>query len=87
MNASDIERINKQGKITAVLDIEGGFDLDGDLGGAARSLSFGLALGATLCAQLHQQFCRLVLLAAQVARSERARLGSDTRNEPARNGY
>ena len=31
-NASDIERINKAGKMAAVLDLEGGFDLDGDLG-------------------------------------------------------
>jgi len=30
-NASDIERINKAGKMAAVLDLEGGFDLDGDL--------------------------------------------------------
>src|SRR5262249_23008690 len=29
--ASDIERINRQGKIAAFLDLEGGFDLDGDL--------------------------------------------------------
>ncbi len=35
--ASEIERINKQGKIAAVLDLEGGFDLDGDLG-VLRSL-------------------------------------------------
>ena len=32
LTASDIERINKQGRIAAVLDLEGGFDLDGDLG-------------------------------------------------------
>lgn len=32
LNASDIERINKKGKMAAVLDLEGGFDLDGDLG-------------------------------------------------------
>ena len=32
LNASDIERLNKQGKMAAVLDLEGGFDLDGDLG-------------------------------------------------------
>ncbi|MBI3698070.1 MAG: membrane dipeptidase, partial [Acidobacteria bacterium] len=32
LKASDIERINKQGKMAAVLDLEGGFDLDGDLG-------------------------------------------------------
>jgi membrane dipeptidase len=32
LNASDILRINKQGRIAAVLDLEGGFDLDGDLG-------------------------------------------------------
>lgn len=31
-NASDIERINRAGKMAAVLDLEGGFDLDGDLG-------------------------------------------------------
>jgi membrane dipeptidase len=30
--ASDISRINAAGKIAAVLDLEGGFDLDGDLG-------------------------------------------------------
>jgi membrane dipeptidase len=30
-NATDVERIAKAGKIAAVLDIEGGFDLDGDL--------------------------------------------------------
>ncbi len=32
LNASDIERINKAGKIAAVLDMEGSIDLDGDLG-------------------------------------------------------
>lgn len=32
LTASDIERINKAGKIAALLDLEGGFDLDGDLG-------------------------------------------------------
>jgi membrane dipeptidase len=31
LNASDIERIRRTGKIAAVLDLEGGFDLDGDL--------------------------------------------------------
>ena len=30
-NASDIVRINKKGKMAAFLDLEGGFDLDGDL--------------------------------------------------------
>ena len=32
LDAAAIERINRQGKIAAVLDLEGGFDLDGDLG-------------------------------------------------------
>ncbi len=32
LNASDVERIARSGKIAAVLDLEGGFDLDGDLG-------------------------------------------------------
>ncbi len=31
LNASDIERINGEGKMAAFLDLEGGFDLDGDL--------------------------------------------------------
>jgi membrane dipeptidase len=31
-NASDVERISKSGKIAAFMDLEGGFDLDGDLG-------------------------------------------------------
>lgn len=31
-NASDIERIRRAGKVAAVLDIEGSFDLDGDVG-------------------------------------------------------
>ncbi|HEV2447820.1 MAG TPA: dipeptidase [Candidatus Sulfopaludibacter sp.] len=30
-NAADIERIRRQGRIAAVLDVEGSFDLDGDL--------------------------------------------------------
>ena len=32
LTASDIQRINKAGKLAAILDLEGGFDLDGDLG-------------------------------------------------------
>lgn len=31
LNAPDIERINRAGKMAAVLDLEGSFDLDGDL--------------------------------------------------------
>ena len=31
LNAADVERINGAGKMAAVLDLEGGFDLDGDL--------------------------------------------------------
>nr|WKN35229.1 membrane dipeptidase [Tunicatimonas sp. TK19036] len=31
LNASDIERINQKGKMAAFLDLEGGYDLDGDL--------------------------------------------------------
>jgi membrane dipeptidase len=32
LNAEDVERIRARGKIAAVLDIEGSYDLDGDLG-------------------------------------------------------
>ena len=42
LNASDIERINRSGRIAAVLDLEGGFDLDGDLGSAADLYRLGL---------------------------------------------
>lgn len=31
LTAADIERINKKGKIAAFLDLEGGYDLDGDI--------------------------------------------------------
>ena len=37
LTADDVERIARAGKIAAVLDLEGGFDLDGDLG-VLRSL-------------------------------------------------
>ena len=30
LDASDIDRIHQRGKIAAILDLEGGFDLDGD---------------------------------------------------------
>src|ERR1700733_11195783 len=32
LNADDVERIHAQGKMAAVLDMEGSYDLDGDLG-------------------------------------------------------
>src|SRR4051812_14221334 len=41
-NATDIERIRRSGKIAAVLDIEGSFDLDGDLGVLRQMYRLGL---------------------------------------------
>lgn len=41
-NAKDIERINKIGKIAAVLDLEGGFNLDGDLDVLRKLYALGL---------------------------------------------
>jgi membrane dipeptidase len=32
LNATDVERIHREGKIAAILDLEGSYDLDGDLG-------------------------------------------------------
>lgn len=32
LNASDVVRLNREGRMAAMLDLEGGFDLDGDLG-------------------------------------------------------
>jgi membrane dipeptidase len=32
LTAADLDRLRRQGKLAAVLDLEGGFDLDGDLG-------------------------------------------------------
>ena len=49
INASDIERLNKQGRMAAVLDLEGGFDLDGDLGVLRDLYRLGLR-SAQLCA-------------------------------------
>lgn len=49
LNASDIGRINRQGKMAAVLDLEGGFDLDGDLGVLRDLYRLGLR-SAQLCA-------------------------------------
>jgi membrane dipeptidase len=49
LNAYDIERLNKQGKMAAVLDLEGGFDLDGDLGVLRDLYRLGLR-SAQLCA-------------------------------------
>jgi len=49
LNASDIERLNKQGKMAAVLDLEGGFDLDGDLGVLRDLYRLGMR-SAQLCA-------------------------------------
>jgi len=49
LTASDIERLNKQGKMAAVLDLEGGFDLDGDLGVLRDLYRLGLR-SAQLCA-------------------------------------
>lgn len=40
--ASDLERIHKAGKIGAFLDLEGGFDLDGDLGVLRNMYRLGL---------------------------------------------
>ncbi len=47
LTGSDIERINRSGKLAAVLDLEGGFDLDGDLGVLRILYRLGLR-----CAQL-----------------------------------
>ena len=40
--ASDIDRIRKQGKIAAILDLEGGFNLDGDVKVLERLYKMGL---------------------------------------------
>jgi membrane dipeptidase len=42
LNASDVERIHHSGKIAAVLDLEGSFDLDGDLGVLRMLYTLGL---------------------------------------------
>ena len=73
LNASDIERINKAGKIAAVLDLEGGFDLDGDLGVLRDLYRLGLRSAQLSAAQLGQQFCRFLLLPGEVQRPERSR--------------
>ena len=49
INATDIKRLNKQGRMAAILDLEGGFDLDGDLGVLRDLYRLGLR-SAQLCA-------------------------------------
>ena len=85
-NASDIERIHKSGKIAAVLDIEGSFDLDGDLAVLREMYRLGLAVRPAFGAQLDQQLCGFLLLARQMARPERTRPGVRSRDEPPGHG-
>ena len=63
--ASDIDRINNAGKIAAVLDLEGGFDLDGDLGVLRDLYRLGLRSAQLSRAQLDQQLRGFLLLAAR----------------------
>jgi len=70
LNGADIRRINKAGKIAAVLDLEGGFDLDGDLGVLRDLHRLGLRSAMLVSPQLHQQFCRLLLRAGEMERDQ-----------------
>ena len=76
----------RAGKIAAVLDIEGSFDLDGDLGRPPRHVPPRPALRPTLRAQLDQQLRRLLLLHAEMARPQRPRPRLHPRNESPRHG-
>ena len=59
-NADDVERIHRVGKIAAVLDIEGSYDLDGDLGVLRDLYRLGLRsaqLSAHNAAQAYADAC------------------------------
>ena len=84
--AADIDRIRKAGKIAAVLDIEGSYDLDGDLGVLRDMYRLGLRSAQLSAHNCDQQLRRLLLLAAEVAWIERPRPGCDSGDEPARDG-
>jgi membrane dipeptidase len=66
LNADDVERIHAQGKMAAVLDIEGSYDLDGDLGVLRDLYRIGIAFGTAFGAQLGPELRRLLLLAGQM---------------------
>ncbi len=84
--ASDIERIHRSGKIAAVLDIEGSFDLDGDLDVLRDMYRLGLRSAQLSAHNYHQQLRRFLLLAREMAWSERPRPRLYPRDEPAGDG-
>jgi membrane dipeptidase len=60
LNTDDVERIHRAGKIAAVLDIEGSYDLDGDLGVLRELYRLGLRsaqLSAHNAAQTYADAC------------------------------
>ena len=86
INASEIERLNKQGKMAAVLDLEGGFDLDGDLGVLRDLYRLGLR-SAQLCAHnWTNNFADSCCSPPKWHGLNEHGRARHTRNEPARNG-
>ena len=86
LNADDVERIHSQGKMAAVLDIEGSYDLDGDLGVLRGSVSAGTALGTAFGAQLEPALCRRLLLAGAMEGAHFAWPRGDKGDEQAGHG-
>ena len=84
--ATDIERIHASGKIAAVLDIEGSFDLDGDPAVIRQMYRLGMRSVQLSAHNWTSNYADSCCSAAEVARVERARAGGDSRNEPAGDG-
>ena len=86
LRASDIERINKAGKLAAFLDLEGGFDLDGDLGILRDLYRLGLRSAMLVSHNYTNNFADSCCAPSKWKRHQRPRSRGDCRDEPARDG-
>ena len=87
LTASDIERINRRGKMAAFLDLEGGFDLDGDINLLRALYRLGTAFSTTDRTQPVQCVYRFVLRHQPLGRTQRARPSGSRGDEPLRNDH
>ena len=81
--AADIDRIHARGKMAAVLDIEGSFDLDGDPAVIRRMYALGLRSVQLSAHNWTSNYADSCCSRTQVARVERPRTRGDPRDEPA----
>ena len=86
LNADDVERIHAQGKMAAVLDIEGSYDLDGDLGVLRDLYRLGLRSAQLSAHNWNQNYADSCCSPAQVERPHPAWPRGHPRDEQAGHG-